>query len=334
MIATLDPSPALQRVSSEEAAPSKARTKEELLRSVSASRLGTWLQCRLKFKFRYLDGIAKPPTPALHVGSVIHTVLQQWSLARWRRAPLDDTTLVAIFDHAWRVWQEEQEIAWEGEEDATKASALVTLKTYLRETPIPQDEKPEAVEVGVEMDLASHGLPMLVGILDLIRKGGRIVDFKTTGKTPIPEMLLTPPRPRLRPMRCSTGRPRSGGNRALSCITWSGSKRPKSSCRRPARRRNGRSPGFSTSRRAASGAWKPRTSCPRRDSPAPPANSSRNVEHGGDGIGPLHQFGWSGQAPRLASDHSREPHWKNLASLRALRMRFWGKSERLWRKWL
>ena len=190
MIATLDPSPALQRVSSEEAAPSKARTKEELLRSVSASRLGTWLQCRLKFKFRYLDGIAKPPTPALHVGSVIHTVLQQWSLARWRRAPLDDTTLVAIFDHAWRVWQEEQEIAWEGEEDATKASALVTLKTYLRETPIPQDEKPEAVEVGVEMDLASHGLPMLVGILDLVRAGGRIVDFKTTGKTPTPEMLL------------------------------------------------------------------------------------------------------------------------------------------------
>jgi hypothetical protein len=190
MNATLDPSPALQRISSEEAAPSKARTKEELLRSVSASRLGTWLQCRLKFKFRYLDGIAKPPTPALHVGSVIHTVLQQWSLARWRRAPLDANTVIAIFDHAWGVWQEEQEIAWEGEEDATKANALVTLQTYLRETPIPQDEKPEAVEVGVEMDLASHGLPMLVGILDLVRKGGRIVDFKTTGKTPTPEMLL------------------------------------------------------------------------------------------------------------------------------------------------
>ena len=190
MIATLDPSPALQRVSSEEAAPSKARTKEELLRSVSASRLGTWLQCRLKFKFRYLDGIPKPPTPALHVGSVIHTVLQQWSLARWRRAPLDDTSVVGIFDHAWGVWQEEQEIACEGDEDATKANALVTLQTYLRETPIPQDEKPEAVEVGVEMDLASHGLPMLVGILDLVRAGGRIVDFKTTGKTPTPEMLL------------------------------------------------------------------------------------------------------------------------------------------------
>jgi CRISPR/Cas system-associated exonuclease Cas4 (RecB family) len=190
MIAALDPLPAVQRVFSQEAQPSKARTKEELLRSVSASRLGTWLQCRLKFKFRYLDGIAKPPTPALHVGSVIHTVLQQWSLARWRRVPLDDETVGGIFNHAWQVWQEEQDIAWDGEEDSIKANAVATLRLYLRETPIPPDEKPEAVEVGVEMDLASHGLPMLVGILDLVRQGGRIVDFKTTGKTPDPEMLL------------------------------------------------------------------------------------------------------------------------------------------------
>jgi hypothetical protein len=171
-------------------AASAGRTKEELLRTVSASRLGTWLQCRLKFKFRYLDGIAKPPTPALHVGSVIHTVLQQWSLARWRRAPLGDETVGAVFDHAWRVSQEDHEIAWDGEEDAIKANALATLQTYLRETPIPADERPEAVEVSVEMDLASHGLPMLVGILDLVRQGGRIVDFKTTGKTPDPAMLL------------------------------------------------------------------------------------------------------------------------------------------------
>jgi putative RecB family exonuclease len=36
----------------------------------------------------------------------------------------------------------------------------------------------------VETDLSKHGLPTLIGILDLVRAGGRIVDFKTTGKTP------------------------------------------------------------------------------------------------------------------------------------------------------
>jgi hypothetical protein len=29
----------------------------------------------------------------------------------------------------------------------------------------------------------------LVGVIDLVRAGGRIVDFKLTGKTPDPEMV-------------------------------------------------------------------------------------------------------------------------------------------------
>ncbi len=36
----------------------------------------------------------------------------------------------------------------------------------------------------MEADLSMHGLPTLVGIIDLVRSGGRIVDFKTSGKTP------------------------------------------------------------------------------------------------------------------------------------------------------
>src|SRR5205807_336915 len=49
------------------------------------------------------------------------------------------------------------------------------------------NEMPEAVEVPMETDLSRYGLPTLVGILDLVRSGGRIVDFKTAGKTPKPE---------------------------------------------------------------------------------------------------------------------------------------------------
>ena len=42
----------------------------------------------------------------------------------------------------------------------------------------------QAVEVTVEADLRRHGLPSLAGIIDLVRPNGRIVDFKTSGKTP------------------------------------------------------------------------------------------------------------------------------------------------------
>ena len=43
---------------------------------------------------------------------------------------------------------------------------------------------PEDVEVPVETDLSKHGFPMLIGVLDLGRDSGRIVDFKTSGQTP------------------------------------------------------------------------------------------------------------------------------------------------------
>jgi putative RecB family exonuclease len=163
-----------------------------LLATVSASRLGTWLGCRLKFYFRHVAGIAKPTTPARHVGSVVHAVLQQWSLARWRRAPLAGEMVNAVFEQSWTATNEDEKIKWDDDEPETaaKTAALALVQMYLRDTPIPPDEKPEAVEVMVEKDLSSRGLPTLVGVLDLVRAGGRIVDFKTTAKTPNTEMAL------------------------------------------------------------------------------------------------------------------------------------------------
>jgi len=67
------------------AQPAKANPVETLQKSVSASRLNTWLQCRLKFYFRYVQQISKPKTPSLHVGSVVHLILQAWNMARWKK---------------------------------------------------------------------------------------------------------------------------------------------------------------------------------------------------------------------------------------------------------
>ena len=165
----------------------KPRTIAELTETASASRLSTWQRCRLQFYFRYVAGITKPPSPALHVGSTVHSVLQQWNLARWRRTALDADALKAVFDQAWTA---QEGINWEEGEDAARQSAWAVLETYFRYTPIPADEKPEGVEVTVEADLASHGLPRLIGILDLVRAGGRIVDFKTSARSPDPEMVV------------------------------------------------------------------------------------------------------------------------------------------------
>jgi putative RecB family exonuclease len=153
------------------------------MRTVSASRLQCWQQCRLKFFFRYVLALTKPITPPLHVGKTVHAVLQAWSLARWRKEPFRIETFRQLFENDWKERQADTVIHWDNGEEKQRTSAWAVLENYFLETPIKADERPEAVEVVMEVDLAAHGLPRLVGIIDLVRAGGRIVDFKTASKT-------------------------------------------------------------------------------------------------------------------------------------------------------
>jgi hypothetical protein len=164
---------------------SSAPTKEPietLQETVSASRLNCFLQCRLKFFFRYVLQIVKPPTPSLHLGSVVHLVLKAWNMARWKKQPFAVGQFKVLFDKGWA--EQPGGMDWDGDEPAQKNTAWSLLETYFSETPIKANEMPEAVEVPMEADLSKHSLPTLIGILDLVRAGGRIVDFKTCGKTP------------------------------------------------------------------------------------------------------------------------------------------------------
>ncbi len=157
----------------------------ELLSKVSSSRLNCFLTCRLKFYFRYVLGLVKPATGPLHVGKAVHWALQQWSKARWYGSPLDAGSLRQGFDLHWETSQEKEPVAWESdEEDKQKDKAWSLVDMYLRETPIPVEERPQAVEVVVEADLPG-GLPRLTGIIDLVRPDGKVVDFKTTATTPV-----------------------------------------------------------------------------------------------------------------------------------------------------
>jgi len=167
-----------------------ARSIEDLIANVSASRISMWAQCRLKFYFKYVLGLHKPKSASLHVGSSVHAVLKFWNKSRWKGEAPSLKQLHDVYSTAWGEEQAESPVEWEnGEEDEEKKTGWRLLETYFRESPIKPDEKPEAVEVSVEADLARHGLPRLIGIIDLVRAGGRIVDFKSSGKTPDPEQV-------------------------------------------------------------------------------------------------------------------------------------------------
>ena len=143
-----------------------------LLETVSASRLNCWQQCRLKFWFRYVLRLTKPSPPALYVGNIVHSVLQSCNLGRWRHKTVDLGALKQTFHENWKEEQAEAVINWQGEEEAERTTGWALLETYFRETPITLDEKPEAVEVSVEADLSEHGLPKLIGVIDLVKTSG------------------------------------------------------------------------------------------------------------------------------------------------------------------
>jgi len=167
-----------------------AKTRVEVLsEEVSASRLTLWSQCRLKFYFRYVAQIQKPPTSALHVGKTLHGVLQSWSYARWRGDATFKDRVKEVFDQRWVEEQQDGGIDWDGKENKEREVAFNLLELYLRETPIPETEKPRGVEVMLEADLGKHGLPRLIGVLDLVRADGCIVDFKTTKQSPDPDRI-------------------------------------------------------------------------------------------------------------------------------------------------
>ena len=160
---------------------------EVLTEEVSASRLNLWSSCRLKFYFRYVAQIRKPATPALHVGKTLHGVLQSWNHSRWRQDHTFKERLKEVFAQRWMEEQQDQVIEWEGTEDKEREVAFNLLIHYLNETPIPADEKPRGVEVMLESDLA-NGV-QLVGVIDLVRGNGCIVDFKTSKQTPDPDRV-------------------------------------------------------------------------------------------------------------------------------------------------
>lgn len=161
----------------------------ELRHTVSASRLGTFQRCRLQFYFRYVAEIKKPSAPGLYVGKVLHAVLQALNLARWRGVTVSDEDRRVIFDRVFDDSEQGLGIEWAGDRDGQKRIAWATLQAYVNNDPIPADEKPLGVEVALDADLSSRGLPTIIGVIDLVRPNGRLVDYKTTSKTPNKESL-------------------------------------------------------------------------------------------------------------------------------------------------
>lgn len=163
-----------------------AQTEEKPARSLSPSRASDFQQCPLLYRFRTVDRLPEPPSPAAARGTLVHAALE-----RLFDLPAPERTTAAaqgLLPGQWaRLQEEEPELAemFTGDEERewlASAAALVSRWFTLED---PTRLEPAERELRVEALLGS-GL-LLRGIIDRVDVAPngmvRVVDYKT-GRSP------------------------------------------------------------------------------------------------------------------------------------------------------
>ena len=161
---------------------------------ISPSRLSCWLKCPLAWKFRYMEGIRTPPTPALFVGKMCHASMEIYYRHRQLGITLDADDVARRMLESWAALVDEENMDFDSTDDETAMRQQVSdlVRVYLNI--VPKDEKPLAVEVAAEAPLVdpttgeNFGIP-LVGVIDLVldgEAGPLIADFKTAARSSEP----------------------------------------------------------------------------------------------------------------------------------------------------
>ncbi len=168
-----------------------APADEVVLRSrMSPSRASDFLTCPLLFRYRQIDRLPEPPSPAAVRGTLVHAVLED--LLALDPAARTPETAASLVDAAWERVQREDARAGElfapGAEPVDQAawfaSVADSLNTYFTledpRTLVP-GEREVQVEQRVEDRLTFNGI---VDRIDVAPDGRiRVVDYKT-GKRP------------------------------------------------------------------------------------------------------------------------------------------------------
>ncbi len=160
------------------------------LPSLSPSRAGDFMNCPLLYRFRVIDRLPQPPSPAATRGTVVHAVLEQlFDLPAARRTL---STAEGLVGPSWQqLLESDPALAelFDDDPDGVRAAQWLAgteelLSTYfLLED--PRRLEPAHRETLVEVDLAS-GLRLrgYVDRIDVAPDGAlRVVDYKT-GKAP------------------------------------------------------------------------------------------------------------------------------------------------------
>ncbi|WP_030529216.1 RecB family exonuclease [Phycicoccus jejuensis] len=156
--------------------------------ALSPSRAADFKQCPLLFRFRTIDKLQGPPSPAAARGTLVHAVLEHlFELPADERTPAAAT---ALLEPRWRALVEERpELAAmiEDDEQLTEEAWFAGARTLVEQwfdLEDPTRLEPAARELYVETEIEGLTLRGYVDRLDVAPDGAmRVVDYKT-GRSP------------------------------------------------------------------------------------------------------------------------------------------------------
>jgi putative RecB family exonuclease len=158
----------------------------ELPRSLSPSKVTSFRQCALAFRFTAIERLPEPPTVWTVKGTLVHSALERLF---WRH-PRGERNLAAALAELSGAWAELQtDPEWlglalpSGESDRFRSEAEELVKNYFR-LEDPNDVNPVGIEVTLEARLGDLRLRGIIDRLDLTPDGElEVIDYKT-GRAP------------------------------------------------------------------------------------------------------------------------------------------------------
>jgi hypothetical protein len=153
---------------------------------LSNSQINLYLQCSLKYKFQYIDGLPRPFKPSgLALGSAVHSALSWLNKERMNGNSVTLERFYKIFDADWYSQKVENEIRYKSGEEEMKLVVLgkEMLGLYFHE-PYKDIEGAEVPFV-VPLINPENGQRLgidLEGFIDLVEEGDTITEFKTSAQ--------------------------------------------------------------------------------------------------------------------------------------------------------
>ena len=141
-----------------------------------------WTKCPRQHYYRYGEGIIEPPSGAVVIGNCTHSALEYGNRRRAVSGRMESwDTLADVFSSEFKLTA--KDAIWELKPTKAREQALRALRLYHEDVaPGIQPAGVEFVERKIEVPLSPR-LNVAV-IVDLLDATGRVIDYKTSTKTP------------------------------------------------------------------------------------------------------------------------------------------------------